>query len=102
MVTVVSQAFVNKFFPNEDPIGKRFGMENPSDYEIVGIVEDAKYIGCPRLSVAHILPAAAADEKSHWAESGLARSNNIHDIELRVAGETKDLAPALAADDRRN
>jgi predicted permease len=31
MVTVVNQAFVKKFFPNQDPIGKRFGMKNPGD-----------------------------------------------------------------------
>ncbi len=95
MVTVVSQAFVNKFFPNEDPIGKRFGMQNPSDYEIVGIVEDAKYIDARDSAWPTFFLPLLQMKKSHWAESGLARSNNIHDIELRVAGETKDLAPAL-------
>ena len=46
MVAVVNQAFVKKFFPNEDPIGRHFGTFNPkyaSSYEIVGIVADAKY-----------------------------------------------------------
>jgi predicted permease len=46
MVAVVNQAFVKKFFPNEDPIGKHFGTEGvarSSDYEIIGIVADAKY-----------------------------------------------------------
>jgi predicted permease len=44
-VTVVNQAFVRRFFPNENPIGKslRFGP-NPSDEaEIVGVAQDAKY-----------------------------------------------------------
>jgi predicted permease len=44
MVAVVNQAFVKKFFPKEDPIGRRFGTSGQkSAYEIVGIVADAKY-----------------------------------------------------------
>ena len=46
MVTVVNQAFVKKFFPKEDPIGRHFGtfdQKYAGDYEIVGIVADAKY-----------------------------------------------------------
>ena len=46
MVAVVNQAFVKKFFPKEDPIGHHFGtfdQKYASDYEIVGIVADAKY-----------------------------------------------------------
>jgi predicted permease len=46
MVAVVNQAFVKKFFPKEDPIGRHFGIfdqKYASDFEIVGIVADAKY-----------------------------------------------------------
>jgi predicted permease len=46
MVAVVNQAFVKKFFPNEDPIGHHFGVfdhKYASNFEIVGIVADAKY-----------------------------------------------------------
>jgi predicted permease len=46
MVAVVNQAFVKKFFPKEDPIGRHFGtfdQKYASSYEIVGIVADAKY-----------------------------------------------------------
>jgi predicted permease len=45
-VAVVNQAFVRKFFPKEDPIGRHFGVFNQkysSSFEIVGIVADAKY-----------------------------------------------------------
>jgi predicted permease len=45
-VAVVNRAFVKKFFPNEDPIGRHFGSYDKEDigaYEIVGIVADAKY-----------------------------------------------------------
>jgi len=46
MVAVVNQTFVKKFFPKEDPIGRHFGtmdQKYAGDYEIVGIVADAKY-----------------------------------------------------------
>jgi predicted permease len=45
-VAVVNQAFVKKFFPKEDPIGRRFGIFDQkfaATFEIVGIVADAKY-----------------------------------------------------------
>ena len=46
MVAVVNQAFVKKFFPKEDPLGRHFGVfdqKYASNFEIVGIVADAKY-----------------------------------------------------------
>jgi predicted permease len=44
-VAIVNQAFVKAHFPNENPIGKRFGLEqsDPNEIEIVGIARDAKY-----------------------------------------------------------
>jgi predicted permease len=45
-VAVVNQTFVRRFFPNEDPIDKHFGMDLPSEagrFRIVGVVRDAKY-----------------------------------------------------------
>jgi predicted permease len=44
-VVVVNQSFAREFFPNESPIGKRFTFDRkkPDEYEIVGLVKDAKY-----------------------------------------------------------
>ncbi|ABF42042.1 ABC efflux pump, inner membrane subunit [Candidatus Koribacter versatilis Ellin345] len=45
-VAVVNEAFVKKFFPKEEPIGKHFGvfdMKYSGAFEIVGVVKDAKY-----------------------------------------------------------
>ncbi|HEU4933320.1 MAG TPA: ABC transporter permease, partial [Pyrinomonadaceae bacterium] len=44
-VVVVNQAFANKFFPNENAIGKRFTFDTakPDEIEIIGICKDAKY-----------------------------------------------------------
>jgi predicted permease len=45
-VAVVNEAFAKKFFPNSSAIGEHFGKDgesHASDYEIVGVVKDAKY-----------------------------------------------------------
>jgi predicted permease len=44
-VAVVNQTFAQRYFLNENPIGKRFGFdsEKPGEIEIVGLARDAKY-----------------------------------------------------------
>ena len=46
-VAVVDARFVQKFFSGKDPIGQRFGMGgitgHSGDYEIVGVVQNARY-----------------------------------------------------------
>jgi len=44
-VVVVNQKFANTYFPNENPIGKRFTRDTskPDELEIVGVCADAKY-----------------------------------------------------------
>jgi len=46
-VVVINEAFARKFFKNDNPIGKhfgRFGVGSASQYEIVGIAKDARYL----------------------------------------------------------
>jgi predicted permease len=44
-VVVVNQTFANKYFPDENPIGKRFTFDTkkPDEIEIVGLAKDSKY-----------------------------------------------------------
>jgi macrolide transport system ATP-binding/permease protein len=44
-VVLVNQSFVRRFFPNQDPIGKHFGMMSTKDsgsFEIIGVFADFK------------------------------------------------------------
>ena len=44
-VAVINEAAARKFFPNENPIGRRFGtsLKNTSAIEIVGVLRDVRY-----------------------------------------------------------
>jgi len=94
-VTVVNQTFAKKFFPNQDPLGKRFGFATPQDYQIVGVVEDAKYLDARDSAwPTFFLPLLQMNAKD-WEESGMARSNYIGAIQLRVARAPSELEPGI-------
>jgi predicted permease len=101
MVAVVNQAFVKKFFPNEDPIGRHFGtfdQKYANDYEIVGIVADAKYNN-PREPVRSMyfrpmtqLNTTIKERSFNTAET---RSLFPNSITLRYAGDAASLEPLV-------
>jgi len=89
-VAVISEAFARKYFPNEEALGQHFGIGDAShsgDYEIVGVVEDAKYIAAREAARATaFLPLLQAREHN---------SNIFHDIQLLVAGSPQNLEPMI-------
>jgi len=99
-VAVINEAFAKKFFPKQDPLGKHFGLgdaPHAADYEIVGIVGDAKYEDArdeawPTFFRPLLQMEKFKDQADQAAEI---RSNWIHDIELRVAGRPQNLQPLI-------
>jgi predicted permease len=98
-VAVVNQAFADAYLPGEDPIGRRFGLggvAHSADYTIVGVVNtirfrDTRAPGRPMF----FLPLLQMRD-GEWANSGLARSNLIQNIELRLGGTApSDLAARI-------
>jgi len=89
-VAVINQAFARKYFPDKDPIGQHFGIGDAThagDYEIVGVVEDAKYIDARVPAyVTAFLPLLQAGQNS---------SNIFRDIQLLFAGSPQNLQPIL-------
>jgi predicted permease len=101
MVSVVNKAFIKKFFPNEDPIGRHFGTNGPgstTNYEIVGIVADAKYNN-PHEPVRPMFfrPMTQLNTllKDRSAITGEARSMFPNSITLRFAGDASTLEPLV-------
>src|SRR5579864_5550123 len=94
-ITVINRSLASKFFPHEDPIGKHLGLEqgHAGDYEIVGIVEDSKYLNpkAPALPM-FFIPLL---QKVHYEKADDARyqvwANYIDSIQLRVAGSPDNM-----------
>ena len=99
-VAVVDEAFVHKYFPDEDPIGKHFGFTQPGhsgDYEIVGIVRDTRYHDpMSKQSPMFFLPFFQANhfEKQSFQRAE-AQSQYGRDIELQVAGSAESVGPQV-------
>jgi predicted permease len=96
-VAVVNQAFAHKFFPNQDPIGKHFGMGDPShsgDFEIVGVAEDTKYQDARRPAYPTFFMPFLQMSKDPKL-SFMVGSHYIGDIELRVAGNPQNMNAAV-------
>jgi macrolide transport system ATP-binding/permease protein len=91
-VAVINETFAHRFFPNENPIGQHFGMQDVShsgDYEIVGIVEDAKYQDTRGPAYATfflpLLQTAAGGQLRGWVGA----------VEFHVVGKSENLESAV-------
>jgi predicted permease len=91
-VAVINETFARRFFPNEDPIGQHLGMGDVShggDYEIVGVVEDAKYQDTRGPAYATfflpLLQAPHGEPVRGWVGA----------VELHVAGKPENIESAV-------
>ncbi len=86
LVAVINESLSAKFFPGENPIGQRFATDDAnhgSDFEIVGVVQDAKYVN------------ASEPPKPMFFLPVLQPPAYVHDIELRFAGRPENLNTAI-------
>lgn len=95
-IAVVNQTFVELYSKNRNPIGRRFGVGGPehaADFEIVGIVEDAKYTSTYRPAYpTFFLPLLQIERNP---DGSVSRDNFISDIELHVSRKTDELEPLV-------
>ena len=92
-VVIINETLAKKFFPNENPIGKRLGLSGPPDWrEIVGVVEDVRNYGLD----ADVKPEAYLPflQNAQGYLSGVASGMNIV---ARTAGDPSALANAFRA-----
>jgi predicted permease len=91
-VTVINETFARKYFPNRDPLGRHLGLgsdpRHAADYEIVGIVEDAKYTN-PRVPAwaTEFIPLLQDQVYDGPVMINMQRrSNLVRSIQLRLVG----------------
>jgi predicted permease len=86
-VVVVNQAFADKFFSGDNPVGKRFTWDftKPDDVEIIGLARDAKY-SRQREDIPPTIYASWRQEQ---------RSLNFMTFEVRTAGDPLSIVPAV-------
>jgi predicted permease len=93
-VAVVSESFVRRYWPNEDPIGRRFafGFEDPearAEREVVGVVRDVRFRGLERTSEPQVYLSSqqVADRAIVFYAP--------RSVAIRTTGDPAALAPAV-------
>jgi predicted permease len=99
-VAVVNETFASKFLPDVDPIGQHFGKGDTShagDYEIVGVVKDAKYQNGARAArPMFFIPLAQTVHYEHVDDQRVESASMYMDtIELHVAGDPSSFQPEI-------
>jgi predicted permease len=94
-VAVVNERFAKKFFGDQDPIGKHFGgrPKHNDDYEIVGVVEDAKYQDTrgPAYTTYYVPYLQLLEPDDPADKPGRLGTHPINTIELHVQGTPQNL-----------
>jgi predicted permease len=99
-VVIINQAFAEKFFKGEDPIGKHFGFDSAklaSTFEVVGVARDAKYTD--PAEPAQPMFYASLEQSEKYAEPVMQmssdRSHFMQNIQLLTTGRTPNLEPQI-------
>jgi predicted permease len=99
-VAIVNESLVRKYFPNEEPIGKHFGLDNSryaGTFEIVGVARDAKYTDPdqPARPMFFVPLEQSVHYKDALMQSGEIQTHFVRSIQLLVRGDALNLEPQL-------
>ena len=89
LVAVVSESFVQRYWPGQDPLGRVFTVRD-QERAVVGVVGDIKVRGLERSNEPQVyMPAAQVPE------DGLGGLYQPKDIVIRYSGQTGTILPAV-------
>jgi predicted permease len=89
-VAIVNQSMAEKYWPGQDPIGKRFQLFNLTDpmIEVVGVARDSKYV-------------LVFEAPRPYLYLPLVRDGSLRTIHVRAAGDPAALAPRIEREIRQ-
>jgi predicted permease len=101
-VAIVNETLAARFWPNQDPIGKRIDIPNaPGEpWEVVGVARDGKYIAVFEWPLPHFYVPMAQDPPELRALA-VRSTLPFTDLSLRLQREIEALAPDLPIADLR-
>jgi predicted permease len=91
-VAMVNEAFVRHFFPNQNPVGHRFGFgdeKSSGDYEIIGVLKDAHFESADETKIQETVFPALLQEQSQFSLNA--------EVEARMAGDPAAATAAIRA-----
>lgn len=100
-VVVVSQALVQRYFKNENPIGQTLGIggaRHATDFEIVGVVEDVKYSGATSTDVRSMIfiPSfQTVEQESPGGRTMQASSLLLRTIVLQISPNARNVEAGI-------
>jgi ABC-type antimicrobial peptide transport system permease subunit len=88
---MVTTAFVRKYFPNQNPIGRRFGVSgsrrpDPADLEIIGVLDDARFQNSADAVLPVVFTALLQDQSQFALDA---------EVEIRTSADPATAAAAL-------
>jgi len=97
-VAIINETFARRFWPGEDPLGKRFSQGSPESpkMQVVGVIEDGKYAGlneAPQPYVCRPLSQAYVGGNTLIART----DGDLQKLLAVVRGEVRQLDPHLPA-----
>ena len=102
LVAIVNQTMASRFWPRQDPIGKRFSVTDPSGpfLQVIGVARDSKYQTIAEAPQPYYYVAIAQDYTSLQV---LQIRSSLDDISLanQIQREIRELDPAMTIVDMR-
>jgi len=94
-VVIINEKMSQYFFPGQNPIGKRIGLDKLPDRTIVGVVKDAKYVSLREPMNRHFYTPIMQEKNLFGLALQVRASSDAESIASAVRNQVRELDPHL-------
>jgi predicted permease len=94
-VVIINEKMAQYFFPGQNPIGKRIGLEKVPDMTIVGVVKDARYVNLRQPMLRHFYTPIMQQKDLLDLALQVRTSTDADSITGAVRNQVRELDPHL-------